>query len=158
MQNISCVQNFTSTHLYLEQHAWNMRKKHFLKENLCVLKVFLCALISRPVCSVHAQLRGNITLSPFNYFVAKGVFSCRSISMEWSPLWAAFRADGPPFQILHLSQVLHFCPWLGWERLRVVVSWTNEWMNEYIIYSSTMHMYIIIIIYFINILLYCILL
>src|SRR6218665_2131514 len=27
------------------------------------------------------------------------------------------RADGPPFQILHLSQVLLFCPWLGWERL-----------------------------------------
>jgi len=32
---------------------------HFLKENLCELQVFLCALISRPVCA-RAQLRGNI--------------------------------------------------------------------------------------------------
>src|SRR6218665_739432 len=33
----------------------------FLKENLCVLQVFLCVLISRPVCArTCAQLRGNI--------------------------------------------------------------------------------------------------
>jgi len=33
----------------------------FLKKNLCVLKVLLCALISRPVCArTHAQLRENI--------------------------------------------------------------------------------------------------
>src|SRR6218665_1555902 len=31
----------------------------FLKENLCVLQVFVCALISRPVCT-RTQLRGNI--------------------------------------------------------------------------------------------------
>ena len=43
--------------------------------------------------------------------------------MEWTPLWAAFPADGPPFQILHLSEVLLFCLWLGLERLWVVVSW-----------------------------------
>src|SRR6218665_2831637 len=36
-------------------------KKHFLKEDLCPSQVFLCALISRPVCArTHAQLRGNI--------------------------------------------------------------------------------------------------
>ena len=34
-------------------------QKHFLKENLCTLQVFLCALISRPVCA-FAQPRGNI--------------------------------------------------------------------------------------------------
>jgi len=34
---------------------------HFLKENLCALQVFLCALILRPVCArTRAQLRGNI--------------------------------------------------------------------------------------------------
>jgi len=38
--------------------------KNFLdywKEHLCALQVFLCALVSRPVCMhTHAQLRGNI--------------------------------------------------------------------------------------------------
>jgi len=34
--------------------------KHVLKGNLCALQVFLCALISRPVCArKSAQLRGN---------------------------------------------------------------------------------------------------
>jgi len=34
---------------------------HFLKENLCALQVFLCALIWRPVCArTRAQFRGNI--------------------------------------------------------------------------------------------------
>jgi len=38
-----------------------MCQKEFLKEHLCALKVFLCALVSRPVCTrTHAQLRGNI--------------------------------------------------------------------------------------------------
>jgi len=32
-------------------------QKHFLKENVCALQVFLRVLISRPLC---AQLRGNI--------------------------------------------------------------------------------------------------
>jgi len=36
-------------------------KNHFWKENLCALKVFLCALVSRHVCArTRAQLRGNI--------------------------------------------------------------------------------------------------
>jgi len=36
-------------------------QKHYLKENLCALQVFLCALISRPAWArTHAQLRGNI--------------------------------------------------------------------------------------------------
>ena len=38
--------------------------KHFWKEHLCALEVFLCLLISRLVCvRAHAQLRGNIGLS-----------------------------------------------------------------------------------------------
>jgi len=38
-----------------------MRKRHFLREHLCALQVFLHALVSRPVCAcTHAQLRGNI--------------------------------------------------------------------------------------------------
>ena len=33
----------------------------FLKEHLCARQVFLCVLISRPVCArTRAQLRGNI--------------------------------------------------------------------------------------------------
>src|SRR6218665_4037139 len=44
--------------------------------------------------------------------VRRGPF--RSVSMEWSPLWAAFLADGPPFQMLHLFEVLLFFPLLAW--------------------------------------------
>jgi len=39
-------------------------EKTFLKEHLCALQGFLCALISRPLCT-HAQLRGNIVGKPF---------------------------------------------------------------------------------------------
>jgi len=47
----------------------------------------------------------------------------------------------PPFQILHLSKVLLLWPWLGWECLRVVVSWRgaiqvsrmNEWNHQMIL-------------------------
>jgi len=36
-------------------------QKHFWKEHLCALQVFLCALFSSPLCArVQAQLRGNI--------------------------------------------------------------------------------------------------
>ena len=36
-------------------------QKHFWKKHLCALQVFLCALVSRPVCiRIDAQLRGNI--------------------------------------------------------------------------------------------------
>jgi len=36
-------------------------QKHFWKEHLCALQVFLCALVSRPVrVRTLAQLRGNI--------------------------------------------------------------------------------------------------
>jgi len=39
----------------------NYVQTHFLKGNLCVLQVLLCALISQPVCMCTcAQLRGNI--------------------------------------------------------------------------------------------------
>jgi len=39
-------------------------QKHFLKEQSCALQVFLCALISRPVCAcTRARLRGNIALN-----------------------------------------------------------------------------------------------
>jgi len=43
-------------------------QKHFSKENLCALRlqVFLCALISQPVCAhTCAQLRGNIDHSTY---------------------------------------------------------------------------------------------
>jgi len=40
-------------------------KKIFFKESLRALQVFLCALISRPVCvRTCAQLRGNVDRSP----------------------------------------------------------------------------------------------
>jgi len=36
-------------------------QKHFWRERLCALYVFLCAHVSRPVCaSRRAQFRGNI--------------------------------------------------------------------------------------------------
>ena len=95
---------------------------------------------------------------PFICCAAKGLFGWGPISMEWSPRWAAFLADGQPFQILHLPEVLLW-PWLGRERLWVVVSlvstcirggcdlhyasppwpytlykspeWMNEWMKHF---------------------------
>jgi len=36
-----------------------MFKTHFLQENLCALQVFLCALISPPVCA-FARARANV--------------------------------------------------------------------------------------------------
>jgi len=44
-------------------------KSIFWKENLCALQVFLCALISQPLCThTRARLRGNIALlSPPNF-------------------------------------------------------------------------------------------
>ena len=81
----------------------------------------------------------------FGYYAAKGLFGCGSISMEWSTLWAAFLADGPPFQILHLSQVLLFCPWLSLEpRLlkRCYISLQNEWMNEWMYLTDVIYSYL----------------
>ena len=38
-----------------------MCKKHFWRQHLCAFQVFLCVLVSWPVCTrTHAQLRGNI--------------------------------------------------------------------------------------------------
>jgi len=52
--------------------------------------------------------------SPFSYCAVKGLFNCWPISLEWSPRWTAFLVDGPPFQILHLREVLLFgCDWAG---------------------------------------------
>jgi len=43
-------------------------QKHFLKENLYVLQVFLCAVISQPVCThTCTQLRGNIALNVISF-------------------------------------------------------------------------------------------
>jgi len=38
---------------------------------------------------------------PLSYCAAKGLFGCWPIGKGWSPHWAAFLDDGPPFQILH---------------------------------------------------------
>src|SRR6218665_610863 len=41
--------------------VYEICEKHFWKEHLCALKVFLCALVSQPMCArTRAQLRGNI--------------------------------------------------------------------------------------------------
>ena len=44
------VQQFISIHLNLEWRVWNNVQRHFWKEHLCVLQVFLCELVSLPVC------------------------------------------------------------------------------------------------------------
>ena len=59
-QNFLCA-TFYQHSYYLERHALNNVQNKFFKENSCALQVFLCALISRPVCAcTRAQLRGNI--------------------------------------------------------------------------------------------------
>jgi len=75
----SCVQHFASTHFYIERHVWKRCIKHFFKENLCVLKVFLCAL----TCS-HAQLRGNID---WTHILTGTLLSC--FHLHWPPISVA---------------------------------------------------------------------
>ena len=70
---------------------------------------------------------------PFRYCTAKGLFGCGLIGMEWSPRWAAFLADDPSFQILHLPEVLLFL-WRDRERIWVEalnksIEWLTEWMK-----------------------------
>jgi len=50
-------------------------QKHCLKENVCTLQVFLCALISRPVCvHTHAQhsLEGTLVVWEFQKITQMG--------------------------------------------------------------------------------------
>ena len=91
------------------------------------------------------KLSSSLMNSEFQESRREGLFGCEPISMEWSPRWATFLADGLPFRILHLPQVLLIWPSLGWERFWVAVSWRgysyirgfsyislqNEWMNEW---------------------------
>src|SRR6218665_1410974 len=59
-QRISFVQHFTRTHVF-GMTCMKYVQKHFWKEHLCVLQVFLCALVSRLLCAcTRAQLTGNI--------------------------------------------------------------------------------------------------
>src|SRR6218665_1806259 len=66
-----CTQNFLCATFYRHLSIFRMTcikyvQNHFLKENLCALKIFLCALISRHVCTC-AQLRAgmcNLSLVP----------------------------------------------------------------------------------------------
>ena len=64
---------------------------------------------------LHLQWGGELfgPSDPVSYYAAKGLFGCGSISMEWSPHWAAILAEGLPFQILHISKVFLLWPWLG---------------------------------------------
>src|SRR6218665_1408464 len=61
-----CAQNFFCATFYLNSSKFGMTcmkyvEKHFWRKNLCVLQVFLCTLVSRPVCDhTCAHLRGNI--------------------------------------------------------------------------------------------------
>jgi len=59
---------------------YEMCEKTFFKENLCVLQVFLCALILQPVCTrTCAQLSGNIgSLSSPSHLPANSVWSMYS--------------------------------------------------------------------------------
>src|SRR6218665_2993528 len=58
-----CAKNFLCATIYQHSYIFRMPcmkyvQKHFLKENLCVLQDFLCALISRPLCMcTRAQLK-----------------------------------------------------------------------------------------------------
>src|SRR6218665_173487 len=62
---ISFVQHDTWTHLYLVTACMQCLQKHFWKEYLCALQVFLCAFVSRLVCAcTHAHsLKGTLLRS-----------------------------------------------------------------------------------------------
>jgi len=70
-------------------------------------------------------------LGSLSYCAAKDLFGHGPISMEWSR-WAAFLADTPSSKFY----ISILWPWLGLERLWVVVSWRgaiqvfrmNEWI------------------------------
>src|SRR6218665_1349267 len=69
-----CAQHFLCTTFYQHSSIFRMPclkyvQTHLLKGDLCALKVFLSALISRPVCThTHAQLRGNIAGHGFELY------------------------------------------------------------------------------------------
>jgi len=71
---------------------------HVFKGNVCVLQVFLCALISRPVCTrTRTQLRGNIAYKstaagnmvvPTTILVkGGGGLLIHSLSLLWHCVW-----------------------------------------------------------------------
>ena len=73
---------------------------------------------------------------PFGYYAAKGLFGCGSISMEWSPLWAAFFTNGPPSKFyislksFFLSVTGLGAPLSSSLLKRRYISLQNEWMKN----------------------------
>ena len=113
---------------------------------LCDLCCPVSVLAARRV--IRSAARGELLVPrawlAIRLYAAKCLFGCGSISMEWSPIWAAVPSDGPPFKMLHLSEVLLLCPWLhgvGAPRSsssllkRRYISLQNEWMNEWMIWN-----------------------
>ena len=52
---------------------------YFLRENFCALHVFLCVLISQPVCArAHAQPRGNIAGRAEVQIITRAEICCKT--------------------------------------------------------------------------------
>jgi len=64
--------------------VWNMCRNNFGKENLCVLQVFLCVLISRPVCAcTRALLRWNIAHTHMKDLAKERITGMLSLTDKW---------------------------------------------------------------------------
>ena len=61
---------------------------------------------------------------PFSHCAAKGLFGCGPISVEWSPCWAAFLADGRPSKFYISLKSFFFGR--DWAK-------SPEWMNEWLL-------------------------
>ena len=77
------VCNISPALIYILNDMHEICAKTFIKENICALKVFLYALISRPVCA-RAQLRGNIA----NYYNSLEAYNL----LPWKRKLAALNA------------------------------------------------------------------
>ena len=89
-------------------------QKHFWTEHLCALQVFLCALISWPVC---AQFRVNIgcdfpehlNKSEPDMIPLTTVFICVQDIIDWLPLHASMRVPTIWDFSNFLRIILHLC-------------------------------------------------
>ena len=86
-----CAENFFCATFYLNSSdcgmmCMKMWKKHFWRDHLCALQVFLCALISRPVC-IRKALREHRLLLYNSYSINTMIILTRDRSSFSESFW-----------------------------------------------------------------------
>ena len=86
-------------------------QKHLWKEHLCALQVFLCALVSRPVCT-RTQLRANIAMSSvvrYLIYTAVKSFVLLLLANSWSLVLLPQLVSVAQSPLLVLSPGMDYC-------------------------------------------------